>query len=233
MSVRSGLRSSTPGAARNATKGSPQASARFRLSPEERRALSAFGTIRTFPRNTIIINEGDPADSLYVILQGQVRFFAADAEGKEVVLSTQAEGEYFGEMMLDDGPRSASAMTLAPSRFLIVPKADFRRFLLQKPEFTLRMVEKLIHRVRVLTENVKSLALMDVYGRIARLLLELAQEVDGRLLIAERLTQRDIAARVGASREMVSLILKDLKVGGYIRNEGPSLIIQRVPPPHW
>jgi CRP/FNR family cyclic AMP-dependent transcriptional regulator len=124
-------------------------------------------------------------------------------------------------------------MTLEPSRFLIVPKTDFKDFLLQNPAFAVRVIEKLIHRVRSLTENVRSLALMDVYGRVARLLLELAAERDGRLVISERLTQKDIASRIGASREMVSLILKDLTVGGYIRSEGHTIVIERAPPSRW
>ena len=136
-------------------------------------------------------------------------------------------------MALDEGPRSASIMTLEPSRFLTVPKSDFKDFLVRNPAFAVRLIEKLIHRARALTENVKSLALMDVYGRIARLLLELAVERDGKLVVAEHLTQKDIASRVGASREMVSLILKDLTAGGYIRHEGHTLVIERAPPSRW
>ena len=205
----------------------------FVLSVEELRAISAHAQTRAFPKNAVVLNEGDNTDSLYIILEGRVKAFVSDADGKEVVLSTQSTGEYFGEMVLDEGPRSASIMTLEPSRFLVVPKTDFKDFLVKNPAFAVRVIEKLIHRVRALTENVKSLALMDVYGRVARLLLELAKESDGKLAISERLTQKDIASRVGASREMVSLILKDLETGGYIRHEGHSIIIARTPPPRW
>ena len=206
---------------------------RFVLSAEELSAISAHASARAFPRNAVVLNEGDRTDSLYIILEGRVKAFVSDADGKEVVLSTQGVGEYFGEMVLDEGPRSASVMTLEPSRFLIVPKNDFKDFLVRNPAFAVRLIEKLIHRARALTENVKSLALMDVYGRIARLLLELAVERDGKLVIAERLTQKDIASRVGASREMVSLILKDLTAGGYVHHEGHTLVIERTPPPRW
>jgi CRP/FNR family cyclic AMP-dependent transcriptional regulator len=210
-----------------------QAAARFALTPEELRAMTAHAVARSFPKNAVIVNEGDRTDSLYVILEGRVKAYVADAEGKEAVLSTQGPGEYFGEMVLDEGPRSASIITLEPSRFLIVPKSDFKEFLARNPAFAARVIEKLIHRVRALTENVKSLALMDAYGRIAHLLLDLAEKREGRLVITERLTQKDIASRVGASREMVSLILKDLTAGGYIRTEGQSMIIERTPPPRW
>ena len=210
-----------------------RAPSRFVLSAEELGAMTAHAVARSFPRNAIIVSEGDRTDSLYIIVEGRVKAFVADADGKEVVLSTQGAGEYFGEMVLDEGPRSASIMTLEPCRFLIVPKADFRDFLARNPAFATRVIEKLIHRVRALTENVKSLALMDVYGRIARLLLELAHERAGKLVITERLTQKDIASRVGASREMVSLILKDLTAGGYLRNEGHTIVIEKTPPPRW
>jgi CRP/FNR family cyclic AMP-dependent transcriptional regulator len=205
----------------------------FVLTAAELQAISAHAQTRAFPRNAVVLNEGDRTDSLYIILEGRVKAFVADPDGKEVVLSTQGVGEYFGEMVLDEGPRSASIMTLEPSKFLVVPKSDFKDFLLKNPAVAVRVIEKLIHRIRALTENVKSLALMDVYGRIARLLLELAVERDGRLVISERLTQKDIASRIGASREMVSLIFKDLTAGGYIRNEGHTIVIERTPPPRW
>jgi CRP/FNR family cyclic AMP-dependent transcriptional regulator len=213
--------------------GTDKPASSFVLNAEELRAISAHAQTRAFPRNAVVLNEGDRTDSLYIILDGRVKAYVADADGKEAVLSTQGPGEYFGEMVLDEGPRSASIMTLEPSRFLVVPKADFKDFLICNPAFATRVIEKLIHRVRTLTENVKSLALMDVYGRIARLLLELSESRDGKLVITEHLTQKDIASRVGASREMVSLILKDLTSGGYIRNEGKSIVIDRAPPPRW
>ena len=205
----------------------------FVLSAEELRAISPHAQTRSFPRNAVVLNEGDRTDSLYIILEGRVRAFVSDPDGKEVALSTQSAGEYFGEMVLDEGPRSASIMTLEPCRFLVVTKNDFKDFLLKNPAFAVRLIEKLIHRVRSLTENVKSLALMDVYGRVARLLLELARDRDGRLVISDRLTQKEIASRVGASREMVSLILKDLETGGYVRHEGHTIVIERTPPPRW
>ena len=188
---------------------------------------------RAHPKNTIVVSEGDRTDSLYIILEGRVKVFVAEETGKEVVLSVQGPGEYFGEMPLDQGPRSASVMTLEPCRFLVVPRESFRDFLVKNPSFAARLIEKLIHRVRALTENVKSLALMDVYGRIARLLLELAKERDGLRVIPERLTQQDIANRVGASREMVSRILKDLSAGGYISQTPTGLVIHKRPPARW
>jgi CRP/FNR family cyclic AMP-dependent transcriptional regulator len=209
------------------------AGTRFALTPEELRAISAHAVMRAFPRNAVILNEGDRTDTLYVIVEGGVKIFVADADGNEVVFHTQGPGEYFGEMMLDEGPRSASVMTLEPSRFLVVPKAELKTFLARNPQFAVRLIEKLIHRVRSLTERVKNLSLMDVYGRVARLLLDLAEERNGKLLIAGRLTQQDIASRVGASRAMVSRILKDLATGGYISIERDRIVVNREPPLRW
>lgn len=203
------------------------------LTETELRALSGQGAIKSFQRHTIIVSEGDETDSLYVILSGRVKVFVADESGKEVVLGTQGPGEYFGEMVLDGGPRSASAMTLEPSRFLIIPKHKVRDFLRSQPDFSIRLIEKLIHRSRTLTASVKNLALMDVYGRVARLLLELAEDDRGKLVIREKLTQQDIASRVGASREMVSKILKDLATGGYLSISQKRITIHKAPPRHW
>ncbi len=123
---------------------------------------------RTFPKNTVVVSEGDRTDSLYIIVSGKVKIYVSDEKGKEVVLNESGPGEYFGEMVLDEGPRSASVMTLEPTQFLVVPKEDFREFVKKNPEFSLHLIYKLIKRVRALTNDVKSLALVDVYGRRAR-----------------------------------------------------------------
>ena len=157
----------------------------------------------------------------------------SDENGREVQLNQIGPGEYFGEVTLDGGPRSASVMALEECRCAVVRRAELTAFLERYPEFAQHVVRKLAHRVRVLTESVRSLALMDVYGRVARLLLELAEERDGVLVVGESLTQRDIAARVGCSREMISRIFSDLTDGGYVRREARHLVIVRKPPPRW
>ncbi len=205
----------------------------YTLSDAELAAVGSHGIARSYPKNTIIVSEGDLTDSLYIILEGRVKVFVSDGEGHEVVLSTQGPGEYFGEMVLDEGPRSASIMTLEPCRFLVVPKSDFRDFVASNPAFALNLIEKLIGRARALTASVKSLALMDVYGRVARLLVEMAEESGGQLAISQRLTQQEIASRIGASREMVSRILKDLSTGGYLTQSRAGIVLHRKPPEHW
>jgi CRP/FNR family transcriptional regulator, cyclic AMP receptor protein len=195
--------------------------------------IAAVATVRTFPKRAIIVTEGDETDSLYVVLSGKARVYVADEKGREVQLNQLGPGEYFGEVTLDGGPRSASVMAIEDTRCAIVKRGELTPFLEAHPELALHIVRKLAHRVRELTENVRSLALMDVYGRVARLLLELAEEKEGKLVIDEALTHRDIAARVGASREMISRIFSDLAEGGYVRREDGHLIIARKPPPRW
>ncbi|HEY5764092.1 MAG TPA: cyclic nucleotide-binding domain-containing protein, partial [Rhodocyclaceae bacterium] len=144
----------------------------YRLSDAELAAISAHGITRRYPKNTIIVSEGDSTDGLFIVLEGRVKVFVSDEDGHEVVLGTQGPGEYFGEMaLLDAGPRSASVMTLEPSQMIVVSRDNFRGFVEGNPAFAFSLIAKLIARVRALTENVKSLALMDVYGRLARLLL--------------------------------------------------------------
>ena len=198
-------------------------------------AISKLATTRTFPRNTIIISEGDTSDSLYAVLSGKVKIYLSDDEGKEIIINIQGAGEYFGELaLLDDSPRSASVMTIEECKLAIISKAAFDECLEANPQIALRVIRGLSARLRDLTENVKSLALMDVYGRVARTLLDLAEEEEnGEQIIRQRLTQRDIANMVGASREMVSRILKDLSVGGYITIRNKTITIHDKLPHGW
>ena len=195
--------------------------------------IAAVASVRTFGKHAIVVSEGDETDSLYVMLAGRAKVFVSDENGREVQLNQVGPGEYFGEVPLDGGPRSASVMALEECRCAVVKRSELTAFLERNPDFALHLMRKLAHRVRVLTENVRSLALMDVYGRVARVLLDLAEESGGRLVISESLTHRDIASRVGASREMISRIFSDLTDGGYVRKEDGHLVIMRKPPPRW
>ena len=203
------------------------------LPPSLLDAIAKGATVRVFPKNAIIVNEGDETDSLYVMLSGRARVYVSNAQGREIQLNMIGAGEYFGEVTLDGGPRSASVMAAEDCRCAVVKRAELVSLTEKEPQFAVHMVRKLASRVRDLTENVRSLALMDVYGRVARLLLELAQERDGRLIIDEALTHKDIASRVGASREMISRIFSDLTAGGYVAKEDGKLVIVRKPPPRW
>jgi CRP/FNR family cyclic AMP-dependent transcriptional regulator len=169
-----------------------------------------------------------------VVLSGKVKVFLSDEEGKEVTLNLQGDGEYFGELaILDDAPRSASVMTTEDTKLAVLSKAAFEKCMEQHSTIALTVMRGLARRLRELTENVRSLALMDVYGRVARLLLEMSEEEGGKKIIKQRLTQRDIASMVGASREMVSRILRDLSIGGYISIENKIITLNERLPPAW
>jgi len=204
------------------------------LSEADMTAISSLAVTRSFPKNTLVICEGDTSDSLYVVLSGKVKVFLSDEEGKEVTLNMQGAGEYFGELaILDEAPRSASVMTVEDSKLAVLSKEAFEKCMEQHATIALVVMRGLARRLRELTENVRSLALMDVYGRVARLLLEMSEEVDGKNIIKQRLTQRDIASMVGASREMVSRILRDLSIGGYITIENKIITLNERLPPAW
>jgi CRP/FNR family cyclic AMP-dependent transcriptional regulator len=203
------------------------------LDEVDLRALSAQGVLKSYARNTVIVSEGDETDTFFILVSGRVKVYVSDEFGREVILRTLGPGEFFGEMILDGRPRSASVMTIESSRLVVMPKSKFRDFVGSHPDFAIRLIEKLIERVRGLTENVKSLALMDVYGRVARMMLDLAKPENGKLVVQERLTQRDIASRVGASREMIGKIFKDLVAGGYVSIDRKRITIHKTPPKRW
>ncbi len=198
------------------------------------RTLSAHATLRAYPKNALIINEGEQSTgSLYLINSGRVKVFLCSADGKTIDLSVLEAGDYFGEMSLDDGPRSASVMALERTELAIIPHAALRIFLAANPDFAMQIILKLIARTRNLLKNVKSLALLDVSHRVARLLLEMATEEDGKLVISEKLSKRDIANRVGATREMASRVFKELVASGYIRLENKRITIAKRLPQQW
>ena len=204
------------------------------LSASDLEAVTKLAVTRNFPKNTMIICEGDQSDSLYVILAGKVKVFLSDEEGKEVTLNTQGEDEYFGELaLLDSSPRSASVVTLEKTRLAIISKSSFEECMEKNTGIYLKVRRGQARRLRELSENVRSLALMDVYGRVARTLLEMSEEHDGKKIIPQKLTQREIASMVGASREMVSRILRDLSIGGYITIDKKIITINERLPSAW
>jgi CRP/FNR family transcriptional regulator, cyclic AMP receptor protein len=196
-------------------------------------ALIALGTIKMFPKNTILIQEGDKNDQLYVVISGRLKVFLADADGKEIVIDSLGSRQFFGEMALDGEPRSASVVTVEPSSLCIIQKDEFKRFLVEHSEAAFALIHALIRRARNLTRTVGNLALLDVYGRVAHLLIESAVEEDGQLVLIDRISQVDIAKKVGSSREMVSRILGDLKEGGYISTENNRIVIRQTLPKRW
>jgi CRP/FNR family cyclic AMP-dependent transcriptional regulator len=203
------------------------------LHPDIVGAIAASGVVRTFPRHAVLINEGDRGDTLYVILSGRVKVYSSNEAGREFVIDFHGPGEYVGEMMLDGELRSASVVTVEPTTCAVVSRAQFREFILAHPDFAMHLIESLVRRVRVTTGNLKSLALSDVYGRLVRLLNALAHDVNGRQVVPEKLTHQDIADRVGASRDMIGKLMKDLVAGGYLAVEERTITILRKLPTGW
>ena len=203
------------------------------ILPDYIRALAALGMERTYARNTILVQEGDKSDQVYVVLSGRLKVFLANSEGKEIIVDILGPGQYFGEMALEGDPRSASVMTLDPSRLSVVERDRFKDFLAGNPEAAYTLIVTLIRRARNLTRVVGDLALLDVYGRVARLLHDSAREENGQLIITERMTQQEIGKRVGASREMVWRILDDLRQGGYIAIKDGRISICQPLPKRW
>lgn len=196
-------------------------------------AIDNLTSTRQYPKNSVLINEGDISNSMYLLMNGKVKVYLSDEDGREFILNTLEPGDYFGEFSLLDEQetRTASVMTVEKSDFKILTRADFDQLRRDYPEINQVLITNLVGTIRHLTDNVKSLALKDVYGRIRKLLNTLAEANDGK--INEKLTQQEIANRVGSSREMVARILKDLATGGYIHSEKKQITLLKTLPEHY
>jgi CRP/FNR family cyclic AMP-dependent transcriptional regulator len=203
------------------------------LNDRELDVVRAVAAEKSYPKNAVVLTEGEMGDSLYMIQSGKVKVFIGDEEGREIILKILGPGAFFGEMsMIDKQPRSASVTTLEASTFLVLTHVAFERCVEQAPRIAALVMQCLAQRVREADRKIGTLALMDVYGRVASTLLELSVYSDGKLMVGEKLSQQDLANMVGASREMVNRILKDLSDRGFISIESKAItIINRELPP--
>jgi CRP/FNR family cyclic AMP-dependent transcriptional regulator len=202
--------------------------------PESLRALAERGVRRSYRKGTLIIEEGTHGDTLYVLLAGRVKAFSSDARGREVVYGVYGPGEYFGEMSLDGGPRSASVIADSACVCAVLTRQSLREHIAAEPEFAFELIARVARRARLATHSARSMALLDVYGRVVQLFESLAEpQADGTRLVAERLTHAEIASRVGCSREMVSRLMKDLEAGGYLSSGAQGLRLLRLLPARW
>ena len=196
--------------------------------------LANRGIVRSYRKNTIVLNEGEPGDSLFVLLQGQVKVYATDENGREITYGTIQAGDYFGEMSIDGGPRSASVMTLEPCLCALVSRGAVQQHLAEEPGFALQLVTQVIRRARSATETARQMALLDVYGRVIHTLEgqqgPASQQEPVQLM---QITHQQIASRVGASREMVSRLLKDLEKGGYVELGIKRITLKKKLPARW
>jgi CRP/FNR family cyclic AMP-dependent transcriptional regulator len=186
------------------------------LAPPDLDRVAEIARERSYPRNSVILFEDDPGDALYVVAQGQVKVVLIGEDGREVILSVMGEGEFFGEMaLIDDEPRSAHVIAMEDSSLLVIRREDFQDLLKQTPGIGLVLLRELSRRLRRVDEKVGSLVLLDVNGRVAQLLLDLADEA-GTDRITRRLTHHTIAQMIGSSRETVSRTMRELVDKGSI-----------------
>ncbi|UXY14222.1 Crp/Fnr family transcriptional regulator [Chitiniphilus purpureus] len=186
---------------------------------------------RQLPKGSFLFREGDPAEAMYVQMEGRTRSFTSDNQGKEFVFQIGEPGDVYGEIsMIDDEPRGWSVQVEEDSTFIMFSKQDFRTALEAYPQLKDKLILNLARMVRRLSLTMKNLALLDVYGRVRALFEEMASEFEDHWMIHEPLTQQAIADRVGSSREMIARILKELVFGGYVKLENKRIIIlQKLP----
>lgn len=188
--------------------------------------LTRVAALRCIARHTVVLHAGDRTDNIYFVLSGALKVQISDEEGREVILSMLGPGDLFGEMgVLDDHPRSATVLAVEASDVVVIGKADFKQCLVDNPEVALFIMRSLTKRLRLADRHIESLALLDVYGRVARLLLEAAEVVDGRKVVTQKITKQDIAKMIGASREMVSRVMRDLHAQGLVREHNGQLVL--------
>ena len=196
------------------------------LEPAELERVTEISRERTYPRNSVILFEDDPGDALYVVAEGQVKVVLIGEDGREVILSVLGEGEFFGEMaLIDDEPRSAHVIAMEDSTLLVLRREDFQGILKQTPSIALALLRELSRRLRRVDEKVGSLVLLDVNGRVAHLLLDLADEAASNR-ITRRLTHHTIAQMIGSSRETVSRTMRELVDKGYIEVSRREILIR-------
>jgi CRP/FNR family cyclic AMP-dependent transcriptional regulator len=197
------------------------------LTENQLEVLTSVVSRRSFPRGTTIIAAGDMTDSLYVVISGRLKVMMTDDDGGEVILAILGSNEFFGEMgLLDDAPRSASVVAIEPCELLSLSKKDFKKCMAENFEMTMTVMRGVVKRLREADKKIGSLALMDVYGRVARLLLEMSETIEGQKVVTKKLAKQDIAKMIGASREMVSRVMKDLQTGGFIEVKGGSIFLK-------
>ena len=190
------------------------------LSDDQLALLQPCLQQRAYPRGAFILRAGEETDALHIILSGRVKILIPDEQGREVILAVLTANDFFGEMgLLDDQPRSASVETLETCQMLRLSKAGFMGCLENNFGLAMQIIHDLVKRLRQADRKIESLALIDVYGRVARLLLDQAEEVDGQLIVKQAPPKQEMARMIGASREMVSRVVKDLQERGYIRAE--------------
>jgi CRP/FNR family transcriptional regulator, cyclic AMP receptor protein len=199
------------------------------------RALARRGEVYRYPKGTLLIQEGLPGDTLYIVLRGRLRAFGSHAASdREITYGIYGAGEYVGEMGLDGGPRAASVMTLEPTVCAVITRHTLEQHLADEPGFAFELLTKVIRRARAATLSAKQMALNDVYGRLKMLLDGAAQPLPDGSRRVPRQSHREIAEQLGCSREMVSRLMKDLAAGGHLaEHDATTWRLPKPLPPRW
>ncbi|HSD43387.1 MAG TPA: Crp/Fnr family transcriptional regulator [Burkholderiales bacterium] len=202
------------------------------LAPEELQAAAQLFAVRRYPKGAILVAEGDRLDVFSIILSGRVKFYWRDDAGRQVDVAIVGPGEDFAAQSIGGEPMLTSVIVLEDLRLASIPVAEFERLLLRHPQLALTYLKRVVFLFRRTMKGRRSFSMEDVYGRVTELLLTSAVKIDGAL-VTERFTHAEIGQRVGATREMVGRVLRDLARGGYIKPEGGRFAILRKPPRHW
>lgn len=202
------------------------------LSPEELQAAAQLFTVRSYPKDAIVATEGDHLDMFNIILSGRIQWFWIDEAGHQLKLQAEGPGGHFADTTLAGEPILMSVITLENMRVASIPMTDFKQLLLRNPQLAIALLMDVVARLRRTLRATKTLTMEEVYGRVVKLLLARAVESDSKLVI-EHLTHSEIGHRVGATREMVGRVLRDLARGGYIETARGRVTILRRPPRRW
>lgn len=196
------------------------------FSDEQIATVASWGQHRSYPRGSAILRAGEETDGLYIILSGRVKVLIPDDEGHEVILSVMGNQEFVGEMGLLDGlPSSATVEALEPCEILRLPRTAFLSCLQGNGEVAMLVLRNLVKRLREADRKIESLALIDVYGRVARLIIDMAEQIDGQWVVQRAPPKQEIARMIGASREMVSRVVRDLQEKNLIRTEKRKIFV--------
>ncbi|MGP0593229.1 Crp/Fnr family transcriptional regulator [Nitrospira sp. T9] len=204
------------------------------LADQELNLLAASGSRQKFPDKNVIFQEGDSGEVLFIILSGKVKVLLTGKNGQEFILSHLGPGNFFGEMaILESAPRSASVITVERSEFFLLGRKELTELLKHHPDIAMKILKNLSQRLRKVSEQVRSLVMFDVYGRVGRCLLNLAEfqdgvETHGQLLISNRPSFQELANMVGCSRETLSRTLKALKENGSLTVTRNTIYINRL-----
>ena len=201
------------------------------LSEADHALLTQVAVRRSYPRHTLLLQEGDPGERFYLLRKGRAKVYLGNADGREVILAFLGPGDFLGEMALvDEEPCSANVMVLEESEFVSIGKSEFQKVLASSPSMAANLVKALSRRVREANQQIESLALNDVKARVEQALRGLAEKEGGELVIPARVTHRDIASMVGASREVVTRIFRSLEETGVVRVAGRRITLTASPP---